>query len=377
MSAECNLKIIDFNYPFQSNVDITPTTENTEFPASNLKSEIRARAWRSNKGAGHFVIDTTNNKIDFKESGGGPELTATLTQQDYTAITLAAEIKAKLEAAGGEVYTVAISDLTGEWTISTGGSFLSLLFATGTNTAASTGPEIGFLAGDRTGSTSYTGGVKIHSFEAVIFDLKTLEDIDSFAIFFDPRRGLQYSTNAQIRLQANQTLDFSSPSVDVLLTIDEDLKSVSHFFAANQAFRFWRVKIIDPQNSNGFVELPLVVLGFGISFTRDLSNGFKFKKRDFSVVRRNQFGNSYSDKRPKVKRMEWNYSLMPFEDIQVLNQIYERVGKTEPVMISFDSIEKNFDKDFFLLFGKFTTQMELQHRTRTFFNVSLKLEETF
>jgi len=182
MSQTCKMRFLHFNYAFQPNVTISASSEDANFPASNIGEIFRSQIWRS---AGNFVIDATNNKIDFVEILAGPELTATITAATYTPTALAAEIKAQLEAVSVETYTVTFSLVTGKWTIATGGAFLSLLWATGTNTAISIRTAIGYAATDQTGSATYTGAsVAIHTEETLTLDLKTAENIDSFCIFF-------------------------------------------------------------------------------------------------------------------------------------------------------------------------------------------------
>jgi hypothetical protein len=55
-------------------------------------------------------IDAANNKINFKE-GVGAELTATLTDGEYTLSALAAEIQTKMRAAGTLIYELSVSPL--------------------------------------------------------------------------------------------------------------------------------------------------------------------------------------------------------------------------------------------------------------------------
>ncbi len=106
---EC--RILDYNYCQQSSVAVTASSANPNFPASNVSRSIRSKVWRS---AGNFVIDATNNKIDFKISGGGGELTATVASDTYTPTTLAAAIKVAMEVAdGAHTYTVSYSSTTG------------------------------------------------------------------------------------------------------------------------------------------------------------------------------------------------------------------------------------------------------------------------
>ncbi len=96
--------------------------------------------------SGNIVIDATNNKLDFEETDGA-ELTATLTNATYSTATLCTEIKAKMDAAGGSVYTVTFesgnvfkiaSDGAG------GGNIFNLLCYTGSNASNGVLPYIGF-----------------------------------------------------------------------------------------------------------------------------------------------------------------------------------------------------------------------------------------
>lgn len=113
---------------------------------------------------GYTVLDTNQN-IPFKISGGGSELTAIVPTADYTLSTLCAAIKTAMQAADpAHVYTVTAdrttsSNLQNRVTIATNGSFLSLLFSSGTTASTSIRTLIGFASTDRTGATTYTGTV--------------------------------------------------------------------------------------------------------------------------------------------------------------------------------------------------------------------------
>ncbi len=105
-----------------------------------------------------ILITASNNKIDFKESGGGSELTATIPVGQYKdPHDLATAIKTALDDVGAATYTVTYNDANGKFTIATDGVFLSILWNTGTNTANTIATKIGFSAGaDSTGATTYT-----------------------------------------------------------------------------------------------------------------------------------------------------------------------------------------------------------------------------
>lgn len=110
-----------------------------------------------------FNVTNSNNALDFKNAALGPELQATLRLGTYNLSTLAKEItRALREADPANQYDVGINrnvggGLENRVIISTTGTFLSLLFNTGTRAGTSCRTLIGFQASDYTGNTTYTG----------------------------------------------------------------------------------------------------------------------------------------------------------------------------------------------------------------------------
>jgi hypothetical protein len=110
-----------------------------------------------------FQVTELNRSIDFKAVSGGPEIQATLTIGYYSLTSLATEIKRAMQAADPlRTYTVSVNrNISGgtenRVTISTSGTFLSLLFGTGTRAASTVAPLIGFTSTDKTGFLTYTG----------------------------------------------------------------------------------------------------------------------------------------------------------------------------------------------------------------------------
>lgn len=108
-------------------------------------------------------VTTDNSSIDFKISGGGSEIQATVALGFYSLTELCLAIASAMNVADPlNTYLVtadrSISNGTqNRVTIETSGAFLSLLFGTGTRNATTIAPLIGFTSTDHTGATSYTG----------------------------------------------------------------------------------------------------------------------------------------------------------------------------------------------------------------------------
>lgn len=108
-------------------------------------------------------ITTLNRNLDFKISSGGATLTAVLNLGFYSTTSLAQAIATAMQAVDGSnnysssVNRNILGGTQNRITITTTGTYLSLLFNTGVNVNTSVSSTIGFLPIDYTGSTSYTG----------------------------------------------------------------------------------------------------------------------------------------------------------------------------------------------------------------------------
>lgn len=107
------------------------------------------------------IVIGANKHINFKDDTIGSELTATLSEKAYQSPkALAEEVAAKMTAASvaseGDTISCSFNSTTGKFTISTSGSFLSLLWDSGANTATNAAASLGFSdAADDTAATSY------------------------------------------------------------------------------------------------------------------------------------------------------------------------------------------------------------------------------
>lgn len=140
-----------------------------------------------------IVVDSTNNKIDFKGTGGS-SLVATLTSGVYTPTTYIAHVAATLQSADSGTYTGSWDPITRKFTLAHGSAAFQLLFGSGDNAAYSASGSLGFdvadtASGALTLSSTYVlnaiqrimGPVTMYREQNVGFD--TLSPRDSGKIF--------------------------------------------------------------------------------------------------------------------------------------------------------------------------------------------------
>ncbi len=258
------MSLIRFNYDNKLDGAILATTsEHPNFPVSRIQHMWPKKEWRSRYGTGsgwgYFGVGTTNQKIDFEETGATP-LVATILQGQYTADSLCTAIKTALELAGASTYTVTYSDSTNKFTIVSngagGGGIFTLLWFTGANKANSAAGMLGFLdAADDSGALTYTSdNMRIHTIEVITADLGSAIEIKGFGI-----KGHNFQNDAVLKLQANTTNSFVSPSFSVTIPITTDL--IMGYFSSAQTYRYWRIYIEDIDNPDGYVKIGRPFLG--------------------------------------------------------------------------------------------------------------------
>lgn len=367
------MRLISTNFTQESQTVTTASSSNTNYPVSNIAHQFRSKEWRSN-ATGNFVVDATNNKINFNE--GAAELTSTITSGTYTSTTLATEIKTQLEAAGAATFTVTFSSTTGKWTIVSNGATFQLLNNTGTNQAVSLlKVALGFANTDRTGTLTYTGSnIAIHTEEWIVFDVLTTEDMNSVALLWPKEDGITLSDSAVVKIQANATNVWTSPAVSVTLAVDDTFSIYSYYWTAVQSYRYWRVLIVDPTNPNLYVNLGVCVLGKGESI-QTVDNGFKLVIKDNSKITETDYGNRYIDVYPTTSTLSLPFSVLSIADILVLESIYISNGIRIPVFITIDETGAVYDKDQFAIYGHMKSNLDIGHINYDLFNTDLVIEE--
>ncbi len=153
------------------------------------------------------VAQNRNDKLNFKESSAGDELTATIPPKDYSIHELMREIEYQMELVGDNDYEILYDEKTKKISITTDGDYLDLLWETGTNGYDNSQEcwYLGLLIGlddttpsgssDSTGSTSYT------------MDFPTFPNFSQQTITLGTVHGHTLSTNATMEMYFRNTFD--------------------------------------------------------------------------------------------------------------------------------------------------------------------------
>jgi hypothetical protein len=323
-------------------VGAAATSESADFPASNLYDKYRrGKVWRS---AGYWEVASGANTIVFRESIG-VNLTATIAVANYTTVaSFLAAIKTALDAAGASTYTVTQDTTTKKIKITSdglgGGGIFQIYFST--SSAIAFGAAIGFdTASSRTGALTYTADLlKIHSYEALTWDIGTASNPKALIMAGLRNSALKLTSSAVVYLLGNSTNTWTSPAYSQAVTYAQ-LQMM--LFGENGlhivGLRYWRLKIIDPSNTYGYIELSKVFLGDGYWPTTGTA---QFPLEGDPIDRtRTQFaesGQSYSDVRDQAEQFSFDWKFLTYTEREYMMTIFGKYGLGRPFFVILDPL---------------------------------------
>lgn len=341
------------------------TTSDTSVSTSTVSDNMVS-------GSEVLVLTNDNNVINWND---GVNQTTNITTGMYSGTALAAKAQSQMLAVTTLITVVFGTD--GKFTIARSSGTLTLRTGTGNADSKRFFQMIGFVTGtDKSGSQSYTGeNAILFSTEFITFDLGDGALVDSAAILFDKVDGSPFTSTAMIKLQANATDSWNSPSIDITLTFDETYQIYSHFFATAQAFRYWRVFMDDPAIGSTPYELGKVILANSTKLTQNPEIGMNDVLADQSKNFETQFGHRYSDIFPERRKFSFTYKALTKGDAETLQIIHRRVGHHLPVSVVLDPLAVNFDKDRFFLYGFLQKSLSVKNNFFTYFDTDFEITE--
>lgn len=337
-----NIRII-YNNIWRKAAFTSHGTEHPQFPWEDTQADTPSQFWRSrygnNSGGGSFLVNTTNHKINFNETG--PELTATLSAGNYTGQTLANEVKAQLEAAGAWDYTVSYNDTAALFTIAANANF-DLYWKMGSNYANMAANLLGYANNnDDTGNNNYTGDYRrIHSQEWGRIDTVTAQEINFITLL-----NHDISANGIVWIESSNNSNMAGATYDNISPINTG----NHFafLSPSRTAQYFQLSIYDATNPNSYIQIGPVILGKywqpNYTFAKEYTQG----RADDSLVDESHALVEYAQARPT--RRTWN---LPFPlgltqtDADKIVDFFDEVGLKHGFVVCFDSNSANTTSHF-------------------------------
>lgn len=336
------VRIFNLNYIDPDVVsNVFPSSEAAAFPVENIQNrQRRSKVWRS---AGFFKIVSGDNTIVFRETTGGPDLTATVAAGEYTSLAaLNAALKSAFEAAGDSTYTVSQSVTTLKTVIASNGSggggvlILKWTHANSADMAAILGYD---TASDDSGSLSYEADfLRIHTEERITFDFGISTNIMSFLLIGRRNGNIQISPTATLKLQASETNVWNTPNFSTNITHDDEvIYHIDEDFISPTAERYWSFQMVDKDNPNGYLEIGAMLLGDFFQTDQGVVHfplSRNFVDRSETVF--SQGGQTFANILEKTERFRLSYSHLSKTEVEEFETFFKDVGTSVPFFIQLD-----------------------------------------
>lgn len=173
-----------------------------------------------------------------------------------------------------------------------------------------------------------------------IIDCKTNAPVDAVMIKGHCLDGLNINS---VLLEGSGTLDFSSPGLSKILTLNHEFNFGYNFFT-EQSFRYYRITL---NNTSDFCEIGNIFLGKSTYLeNNNIDYNWKFINLDRSKINENRYGQRFIDKLNSQKVIECIFNYLNKNEFETMNEIFEAHGKFKPLWIVIDPdslIVNNFE----------------------------------
>ena len=312
--------------------NVYASSENASWPSTNLYDfERRRKAWRS---AWYWEIPSGSRTIVFQDAAGVNK-TATIAAGNYTsdALLFAAIVAAMTAAGGVATYTITRDTTTNRVKISSnvggGATVFRLMWTSATGLGALLGYD---TSTDDTGATTYTADLlRIHTTEFVKWDLGIPTNPTAFACFCDRNAPMPFSPSATLTLEAAHTDSWTAPALSISLTYRENVLAyidADGLAGAGAAgYRYWRLKIVDVANPNGYVTLGVAYLGTHADITRGCPEfPLEQEGEDYTTVQLTESGQDYAGKKAQTDILTLAWAKLDTASKERLEDVWAAYG---------------------------------------------------
>lgn len=276
--------------------------------------------------------------------GPYPKNTVSITPGFYNTDTLADEIETQMEASGAYDYEVTYDDVLHKFVIETsnGTDLFQLLYEETTNAIWT---ELGFTGVyDSLFDTSFTSDVvRIHTYEQIDIDCLTQQEV--YAIFL---LGVNFTTASYVKIQCSND-NFATIPIDSTITLATAGERMAIIFTSPILYRYFRVYIYDPGNSDGYVQIGRVFLAYKGQDTTALSivepkRGYgpkgAGKVQDFSLIDSSDGGQRSSIVRYKDKSKTLDFDMI--DNKSAWDLMTDDLGVTIPAIVLYKPFTGNY-----------------------------------
>lgn len=206
-------------------------------------------------------------------------------------------------------------------------------------------------------------------------DLGFSDSIKALTLFAPLGEPLGITREATIKLQADNVADWSSPEVDVTLSLDSDDRLI---YFTDIDYRFVSLYIDDPTNPNGYISFADMYLGdYTTTTLRNVAPGFTWQHVDKTRVSKSLDGTPYFNVKEKYDTFGGlRLNLVDDTDRQIIEDLYLRSGVSTwmPIAIDPGQYTTSSINDLTRL-ARFSKNLNVKHVAKNRYTMNFQLEE--
>lgn len=211
------------------------------------------------------------------------------------------------------------------------------------------------------------------AWQEIVIEAELDSEIDTFGIL-----GHNFTEDAVVQLQANTVNNFVAPPVSI--TIPWAKANMVWTSSLGDVYSFYRVRVLDPTNPCGYIEIGRIVGGRALILTNneDIVDDFDIEREDMAKSMRTEGFFRVSKENVKVKTLSVKFQKLHTEqgnngNFVGLRDLYDNVGTTRPFL----TVLNRFDPAFCSLWGQLKSLPPESFTVNQFMSQSIKIEENF
>lgn len=166
-----------------------------------------------------------------------------------------------------------------------------------------------------------------NSSTTIVLDFQESSLIDGAFIVPNKRDGFGVST---VTLEFNGVDNWAAPAYSIPLTFSTTL-GIGHITFPQISYRFCRIVLT---SALAYCEISKIFIGSEVAISSSINFGWTIKDEELSVKTKNRYGQIFADLIARQKAIGFAFKNIQKEDLELLNDMIDRVGETKPFYIA-------------------------------------------
>ncbi|MGD8305206.1 MAG: hypothetical protein PVF17_01005 [Ignavibacteria bacterium] len=178
------------------------------------------------------------------------------------------------------------------------------------------------------------------------------------------------TSGATVKIQGNATDSWGSPSVDQAMSYDSTYDYWYYNFSSTESYKYWRIYIDDPTNTDGYIQIAYVFIGEGLTMP-GINPEVSVPYTSNAEVTKTPSGQAYGDRRVRLKGGGVTFPTITETQRQSMLDFFDYVDLTLPFLVLFWENDLDVEPP---LYAQLTNSLEITKNNQAGLTWTLTLE---